>query len=128
MKHYLHIWAILMLILHLSTLTIISFVPRELAGVSIKKVCLRKEAQKQLAASADKAIYLKQLLKKGPDTENGQQDRNVEIHCSVKLISTAAADEFVFVPLYLACQKSGFNQISYYSPSKFLEPDPPRLS
>lgn len=128
MKHYLHIWALLMLILHLSTLTIISFLPGDRAGLSIKKVCLRKEAQKQLVASAENAIYLKQLLNKAPDNQNGQKEGAVEIHCSVKLISTAAADAFVFIPLYLAYQKSGFNQISYYSPSKFLEPDPPRLS
>ncbi|MBB6610538.1 hypothetical protein H7F15_05780 [Pontibacter sp. Tf4] len=128
MKHYLHIWAILMLILHLGVLTIISFVPGERAGVSIKKVCLRKEVQKQLVASVHKATFQNQLLNKVPDTENGQQDGAVEIHCSVKLISTAPTDEFVFVPLNLEDQKSGHNQMSYYSLSKFLEPDPPRLS
>ncbi|WP_276499435.1 hypothetical protein [Pontibacter litorisediminis] len=127
MKYYLHIWAILMLILHLSTLTLISFVPGERAGVSIRKVCLKKEAQRQIAASADKILNLKQLLNKAPNTEDEQKDETVE-HCSVKLISTAAADAFVFIPLYLACQKAGFNPISYHSPSKFLEPHPPRLS
>ncbi|MFD1184788.1 hypothetical protein [Pontibacter rugosus] len=128
MKHYLHIWAILMLILHLSTLTAISFVPGERAGVSIKKVCLRKEAQKLLAASAGQSINLRQLLKEVPDTENGQQDGLVEISCSVQLLSTAPADALVFVPPYLERQKSGYNQLVYKALSKFLEPDPPRLS
>lgn len=128
MKHYLHIWAIWMLILHLSTLTIISFVPGERAVVSVKKMCLKKAAQKQLAASADKATYSKLLLNETLDTENGLPEGTVEIQCSVKLLSTAPADELVFVPPYLACQESGYNQINYYAPGKFLEPDPPRFS
>jgi hypothetical protein len=117
-----------MLILHLAVLTIISFVPGEHAGVSIKKVCLRKETQKQLVASADKTVFLKQLLSKAPDAKNGRQDGAVEIHCSVKLISTAPADEFVFKPLSLDFQKLRHKQATYFSLSKFLEPDPPRLS
>ncbi|MBC3538317.1 hypothetical protein ACFSC6_08220 [Rufibacter sediminis] len=128
MKHYLHIWALLMIILHLSMLTIISFVPGERAGVSIKKVCLRKEAQKRLAASGDETELLKQLLKKAPDTENGLKEGTTEIQCSVKIISTEPADEFVFVPLLLDLQKSGYKQATYFSLSKYLEPDPPRLS
>ncbi|TXK45831.1 hypothetical protein FVR03_11600 [Pontibacter qinzhouensis] len=128
MRHYLHIWALMMLCVHLAALTAVSLVPGEHAGVSIKKVCLRKEAKKQLVASAEKSSPVRQLLQKKPDSQSEQQEGTVEIHCSVKLISTAAADTFVFVPLYLEYQKSGFNQVVYYSLSKFLEPDPPRLS
>lgn len=81
-----------------------------------------------MVASAESSSPGRQLLQKKPATQSEQQEGAVEIHCSVKLISTAATDAFVFIPLYLEYQKSGFNQISYYSPSKFLEPDPPRLS
>jgi len=117
-----------MLLIHLSTLTIISFVPGERAGVSIKKVCLRKEAGKLFMASADKPSPIQQLLDKSPDTQNGQKEGTVEIHCAVKLICTAASDAFIFIPPYLDFQQPDFTQAGYYSFITFLEPDPPRLS
>jgi hypothetical protein len=118
----------MMLLIHLSTLTIISFVPGERVGVSVKKVCLRQETGKQLVTSADKPSYIQQLLNKVPDAQSGQKDGTVEIHCSVKLICTAATDAFVFTPPYLDYQKPDFTQPGYCSFIKFLEPDPPRLS
>ncbi len=113
--------------LHLAVLTVISFVPGERAGVSIKKVCLRKEAKKQFIATGENTQSVKQLLTKAPVTEKGKKDGTVEIHCSVKLISTAPTSEFVFVPLYLGFHTSGYKQATYLSFSKLLEPDPPRL-
>jgi hypothetical protein len=124
----LHIWALLMLVLHLSVLAIISFVPGERAGVSIKKVCLRKEAQTRVMATGDKTVLVKHLLKKAPDPENGQEDGIVETHCSVQLIGTAPAEDLLFVPLSLDVQKPGYKQPVYFCLSEFLEPDPPRLS
>lgn len=117
-----------MLLIHLSTLTIISFVPGERAGVSIKKVCLRKETGKQLVASADELSYIQQLLSKAPDTQSKQQEGTVEVHCAVKLLCTAASDAYIFIPLYLDSRQPNFNQAGYYSFIKLLDPDPPRLS
>ncbi|WP_114783628.1 hypothetical protein [Botryobacter ruber] len=118
----------LMLFIHLSTLTGISFVPMERAGVLLKKVCLKKETKKQLLAPTAKTFISKQLLNKVPDTKNKSEEGTVEVLCSVKLLCTAAADNLIFIPLYPDFEKSGFDQSSYYSPGIYLEPDPPRLS
>ncbi|WP_192820631.1 hypothetical protein [Rufibacter sp. LB8] len=117
----------MMLILHLAVLTIISVVPGERAGVSIKKVCLRKEAQMRVMTAGDKNAFVKHLLKQAPDTENGQEDGVIESQCSVQLISTAPPEELVFVPLALDFQEYRYKQSVYFCLSKFLEPDPPRL-
>jgi hypothetical protein len=128
MKHYLPIWSLMMLLIHLSVLTLISFGPGERVGVSIKKVCLRKEAQARIMAAGHTTSLVQHLVKQAPDAENGQEDGLIETHCFVQLLSTAPHEQYVLFPLVLEVQKPGYKPSAYFCLSKFLEPDPPRLA
>ncbi len=128
MKHYLHIWALWMLFIHLSTLGAISFLPSEGGGMAFKKVCLRQEMKGQLAA-ANKGIqnfksYL--LLKAADSTDPSESELEVRL-CSVKLISTPAAYASAFTPQKFLTQEPPFLPRAYYSLTTPTEPDPPRI-
>jgi hypothetical protein len=114
-----------MLVLHLSSLASISFLPGEQDGVSIKKVCLRKESKAKMVVSAAMATGREDLFTQG----DGATDSKPEIkHCSVKLFCTAATDVLTFSAPAFKYLEPTFAPSAYHLLITPSDPDPPRRS
>lgn len=123
LKQYLHIWALLMLFIHLTVLAAISFVPAEGGAGSFKKICLRKEGKAKVAAET---YTLTTLFLQNTETEVPEGETEIRL-CSVKLISTAASHVAVFTtPLFLYEEPPFFHQ-DYFSVTIPADPAPPKI-
>lgn len=116
-----------MLAIHLSMLVVTSMVPGEYAGVTIKKVCLKKDSQKSDQIIAGK-LYDSSRISKLPESSGDQEKKSVEVICSVKLLCTRDSEVNLFTQQNHELQTIGFIKSIYLSPGISFEPDPPRLS
>ncbi|WP_133242730.1 hypothetical protein [Pontibacter virosus] len=116
-----------MLFVHLSSLAFVSFLPGAHAGVSIKKVCLRQQAQSKVASSELNSVDFKHPVAVDADsTEQPKGEAEIRL-CNVKLFCTPASTPAGFIPPRTLYQEPGYMAFAYYSQTTPTEPDPPRF-
>lgn len=116
-----------MLIIHLSSLAFMSFLPGANAGVAIKKVCLRQQGQTKVSTSrTDTVDYQRNLFIEADGAEKPANEAEIR-HCNVKLFCPPAITTAAFTRLHSQYQEPGYIAIDYFSLTTTTEPDPPRF-
>ena len=126
LKHYLKIWALLMLLIHLLTLAAINFLPAEGGGMAFKKVCLRQAMKAKVAAATADTTPVKKLIYQDNEAETPETESEIRF-CSVQLLCTGALYTLAFAPPLFLNQEPPFYHHDYFSVTGNTDPDPPQL-
>ena len=117
-----------MLVIHLSTLVIINYLPGGTEGVAFKKVCLRQENKAGVVwQKAEKSKNKKLLVLNIDKPEKPARKAEVKI-CSVKLFCTVTTQTAALATHRFLYQEPGFTPVTYYSHPGEYDPEPPRFA
>jgi hypothetical protein len=122
LKHFLKIWALSMLFVHLAFLALVSFTPGEGLSVSFRKECLKDKHKATVAASDSHTISLFSLF-----SETSEETRSEYKVCTVKLFCTAALDAYSLFTPALYPEDNPFTTSTYPTRMASRDPDPPRF-
>jgi hypothetical protein len=122
LKHFLKIWALSMLFVHLAFLALVSFTPGESLSVSFRKECLKDKHMATVAASDSHSIPLLSLF-----SETSEERKSEYKVCTVKLFCTAALDAYSLFTPALFPDDNPLTISTYPTRVANRDPDPPRF-